>query len=224
MTGIHHYQYEKDQIRGNLNRYTRKAFFLIPAINNPRILDIGCGTGVPTLELAMLSNGEIDALDIDPQALKQLDAKLHQAGWTNRIRIINRSIAAIDFPDDRYDIVWSEGAVYAMGFKAMLKMVLRLLKRHGFLVLHDEKKDKKEKMGLISSSGFRLIGHFGLSEKCWWEEYYVPLERLISRYREEFHDDPQLSKLLDRDQAEIDLCRTGKRSFESFFVIMQKMG
>ena len=30
---------------------------------NPRILDIGCGLGMQTIELAMLSEGQIDALD-----------------------------------------------------------------------------------------------------------------------------------------------------------------
>ena len=54
-------------IRGNLNKYTRKAFEFLPKINKPRILDIGCGGGVPTTELANLSDGKIIALDNDPE-------------------------------------------------------------------------------------------------------------------------------------------------------------
>ena len=46
-------------------QYTRMAFESIPRIDNPRILDIGCGTGMPTLELAKLSNGKITGIDID---------------------------------------------------------------------------------------------------------------------------------------------------------------
>ena len=42
------------------NRYTRKAFRLLPKLAKPRILDIGCGTGIPALELARLREGEIN--------------------------------------------------------------------------------------------------------------------------------------------------------------------
>ena len=53
-----------DQLRLTFLKYTKKAFEMLPQINKPRILDIGCGSGVPTLELARLSNGEIIGIDI----------------------------------------------------------------------------------------------------------------------------------------------------------------
>jgi hypothetical protein len=61
MPALQLYRVEKDKIRGNLNHFTRKAYHMVRGINKPRILENGCGTGVPTLELAMISNGEIDA-------------------------------------------------------------------------------------------------------------------------------------------------------------------
>ncbi|MBU7032610.1 MAG: class I SAM-dependent methyltransferase, partial [Theionarchaea archaeon] len=42
---------------------------MLPALDNPHILDIGCGTGEPTLELARLSEGIITAVDINQRAL-----------------------------------------------------------------------------------------------------------------------------------------------------------
>jgi 2-polyprenyl-3-methyl-5-hydroxy-6-metoxy-1,4-benzoquinol methylase len=39
---------DRDSLRTNLNEYTRKAFQLIPRMEKPRILDVGCGSGVPT--------------------------------------------------------------------------------------------------------------------------------------------------------------------------------
>ena len=47
----------KDKIRKRLLKYTRKAFHILPQMNKPRILDVGCGSGIPTLELARLSQG-----------------------------------------------------------------------------------------------------------------------------------------------------------------------
>ena len=46
------------------NASTRRAFKSIPTLpKQPLILDIGCGTGVQTIELAKISHGKIIALD-----------------------------------------------------------------------------------------------------------------------------------------------------------------
>ena len=66
---------KKDLVREHLNKYTRKAFQVLPKINNPTILDIGCGSGIPTLELARLSHGEILGIDIDQPALDKFTKK-----------------------------------------------------------------------------------------------------------------------------------------------------
>ena len=63
MTGDERFQQQKDQIRESLLKYTRKAFGMLPQMDRPRILDIGCGSGIPTMELAKLSQGEITGID-----------------------------------------------------------------------------------------------------------------------------------------------------------------
>ncbi|MCK5581393.1 MAG: class I SAM-dependent methyltransferase, partial [Candidatus Omnitrophica bacterium] len=46
------------------NESTRRAFDAIPKLSEqPLILDIGCGPGMQTLELAKISKGKITALD-----------------------------------------------------------------------------------------------------------------------------------------------------------------
>ena len=53
---------------------------------NPRILDIGCGPGMQTIELAKLSDGHIDALDNHQPFLGQLDLKIKKEGLTKKIK------------------------------------------------------------------------------------------------------------------------------------------
>ena len=69
-------QIEKDSLRKHLLKYTRKAFRMLPQLNKPRILDMGYGSGVPTLELARLSKGEITGIDIDQRSLYRLNIDL----------------------------------------------------------------------------------------------------------------------------------------------------
>ena len=79
MAGDERFQMEKDRIRKRFLKYTGRAFRILPQINKPRILDIGCGSGVPTLELARLSHGEVMAIDIDQPALDKFARKIKEA-------------------------------------------------------------------------------------------------------------------------------------------------
>ena len=72
VTGEEQFQIQKDKIRKRLMKYTRKAFQMLPKMYEPRILDVGCGSGVPTLELARLSKGEIIGIDIAQNSLNRL--------------------------------------------------------------------------------------------------------------------------------------------------------
>lgn len=66
------------EIHGELSRgssarltFTRKAFQMLPKLDKPKILDVGCGQGGPTLELARISGGQVTGLDIDQSSLDE---------------------------------------------------------------------------------------------------------------------------------------------------------
>ena len=37
-------QIDKELLREGLSKYTRKAFHMLPELDKPRILDVGCGS------------------------------------------------------------------------------------------------------------------------------------------------------------------------------------
>ena len=223
MSNLNLYRIEKDHIRENLNKYTRKAFTLLPKYNNPNILDIGCGTGVPTIELAKISNGQIIGIDINETSLNMLKRKIKELKLSNQVKVIKDSILNMDFPKESFDIIWSEGSVFVAGFENSIKRWYRFLKPDGFLVIHDENNDKNKKLGLIKKYGYLLIGQFEITDKLWWLEYYTPLELLIQKFRHNYPNDSELNNELNKDQIEIDKCKTNSIVFSSFFVIMQKV-
>ncbi|MHA1488023.1 MAG: class I SAM-dependent methyltransferase, partial [Promethearchaeota archaeon] len=127
-----------DHFRKVFNKYTIEAFRKLPKLEKPRILDIGCGSGVPTMELAKLSDGEVIGIDIDQESLDRLSRKIEQKGLTNRVKAIKCSLINIKFPDNSFDIIWAEGSITSLGVEKSLRGWNRILKPKGFMVIHDE--------------------------------------------------------------------------------------
>jgi ubiquinone/menaquinone biosynthesis C-methylase UbiE len=69
MSNLFLYRIEKDHRRENLNKFTQKVFKLLPKFKKPHILDVGCGTGVSTIELTKISNGHVLGIDVDVTSL-----------------------------------------------------------------------------------------------------------------------------------------------------------
>jgi len=212
----------KDKIRKRLLKYTRKAFRMLPEMDRPRILDIGCGSGISTLELARLSQGEIVAIDIDQPALDKFDIRIRQAGLTDRIRSVNCSMFDMDFPNESFDIIWSEGSIYAIGFERGLREWKRFLKPAGFIMVHDEQGNVKEKLEQISNCGYELLGYFILSTETWWTEYFAPLEKWIAEYGIRYTDNPKILEDLHQAQVELDMFNKNPERNSSVCFVMKK--
>jgi ubiquinone/menaquinone biosynthesis C-methylase UbiE len=211
-----------DQLREKFNKYTRRAFEILPRLEKPCILDIGCGTGVPTMELARLSDGQIIGIDTDQSRLDAFAKKIDKAGLTKKIKVIQCSMLNMEFPDESFDIIWAEGAMWITGFERCLREWRRFIKPHGFLVAHDEIGEINKKQKLIAESGYTLLDKFILPQNVWWKEYYGPLEQQIRELRMKYHDDPRALRMLDREQNEVKEFKRNPRYHGSVFFIMQK--
>ena len=215
-------QVYKDHLRKGLVKYTRRAFQVLSKRPILRILDIGCGSGIPTMELAKLSDGEIIAIDINKAVLDRLANKVKKAGLTNRVKIEKCSMLNMDFADESFDVIWAEGSINVIGFERGLKEWRRFLRTGGFLVVHDDISNLTEKREQISQCGYELIGHFVLSEDIWWDEYYAPLEKKCNELRAKHADDLEVIALLDGDQREVDAFKKNPELNSSVFFIMKK--
>ena len=212
----------KDKIRKRLLKYTRKAFHILPQMNKPRILDVGCGSGIPTLELARLSQGEVIGIDIDQPALDKFYRRIEDARLAERVQAENCSMFDMNFPDESFDIVWSEGSIYAIGFERGLREWKRLLKTGGSMVVHDEQGNVREKLEQIANCGYDLKGYFILSEETWWTEYFAPLEKLVNETRTKYPYDQSVLEEIQQAQVELDMYKKYPERNSSVSFVMKK--
>jgi ubiquinone/menaquinone biosynthesis C-methylase UbiE len=226
------------------NESTRRAFNFIPRQSKqPFILDIGCGPGVQTLELARISNGKIIAIDNHQAFLDKLMKTAKQEGLVENINLINMSMLDMDFDDNTFDIIWSEGALYIMGFQNGIKRCHQLLKNNGFLAVtelvyltHDppallaeyfeneypDIKDVKSNIDLIQNEGFDLISNFTLPESAWLNSYYQPIEEELPRLYSKYQGNNIALSVFDGFRKEIDLYKKYSRFYGYEFFIMEK--
>lgn len=206
-----------DRLRRNLLIYTARAYELLPKIDKPEILDLGCGTGLPTLELAALSNGTIVGIDKDSRALEILETKIRKQGLEKRVRTINCMIEEMPFAVESFDIIWAEGSIARLGFSGALKLLRRYLKSSGFLVVHDDAAAYIKKIDSIAAEKFTLYGFFLLPENVWWNEFYRHLDAELTTAGAAAPP-YDLASLL----KELESFKRGPRRFSSAFFLMKK--
>ena len=213
---------KRDQLRKRFIKYTKQAFQTLPVIDNPYILDIGCGSGIPTIELAKMSKGRIIGIDTDQHLLDILAKRIKEEGLSKQVEIKKCSLFDIDFPEETFDIIWAEGSIWIIGFRKGLQVWNPLLKPKGFLVIHDSIRTFSNELDVSSKLGYRLVNHFELPEDAWLKQYCEPLEKIIKEQREKAKDNFTLKKLLDEYQNEVNIIRKNPKDNMSAFYIFQK--
>jgi ubiquinone/menaquinone biosynthesis C-methylase UbiE len=214
---------KRDQLRRRFIKYTKQAFQTLPLIENPYILDIGCGSGIPAVELAKMSKGRIMAIDTDQHLLDILAKRIKEEGLSIQIELKNCSLFDIEFPEETFDIIWAEGSIWIIGFKKGLQAWNRLLKPKGFLVVHDSTRTFSNAFDVSSKLGYRLVNHFELPKDAWLKEYCEPLEKIIKEQREKAKDNFTLRQFLDKIKNEVDIIRKDPKGSMSAFFIFQKL-
>jgi len=203
-------------------KYTIEAFNSLPKIDNPRILDVGCGTGQPSLELYKLSDGEVYAIDIDEDALNKFKLKIKQNGLSDRLKVYNNSIYKTQFDDEMFDIIWEEGVFHLLKIKKALNECRRVLKLNGFMVSGETAVWKGKNLKNFPKYGFKLVKEIRWEKGCWWTDYYAPLENRIIMLKNKYGNIENI-KQIRRHLDEIEMVKKNINAFDCTTYIMQKI-
>lgn len=160
-----------------------------------RIVDLGCGTGGQTMILAQNAPGQITGIDLFPDFINRFNQNATKLNLQERVGGIVGSMDSLTFQEEELDLIWSEGAIYNIGFVRGLTEWRKFLKSGGFLAVTEASWFTNErpaeieqfwmdaypeidtipnKMTQMQNAGYVPVASFILPENCWTENFYVP--------------------------------------------------
>ena len=209
----------------------------------PVILDLGCGVGAQTLQLAELTSGSVVAVDSHAPFIKRLRAAVADRGLSQRISAFIGDMACPEQPLENFDLIWSEGALYSIGLRNALNICHGLLCSGGYLAFTDavwRKEDPPSEVkasfdqdyptmgwleddaAAIQASGFELVGHFTLPDEAWWSNFYTPMEARIEELRGKYAGDIEALSILEQLSEEPEMHRRHSEFYAYEFFVARR--
>lgn len=211
--------------------------------DRPAVLDLGCGVGGQTLQLAELTAGPIVAIDSHAPSIERLKAAVAGRGLSHRVTALVGDMANPGLPLGAFDLVWSEGALYNIGLRHALRVCHGLLRPGGYLAFTDAiwRKENpppavkagfdldypsmgwlEDDVAAIEDCAFELIGHFTLPDEAWWDDFYTPMETRIAALRGKYAGDAEALAILDRLAEEPEMHRRHSDCYAYEFFVARR--
>jgi len=221
---------------------TREALARLPPLPEaPRVADFGCGPGRSALVLAAELGVRVLALDLHPPFVAALRSAARARRLAGLIDARVGDMAAPGLDPGSLDLIWSEGAIYLLGFARGLRRWRPLLAPGGLIAvselswLADARPAAAEEfwraaypgMATIEDNvararraGFEVLDQFTLPPAAWWDEYYRPLQARIARLRA--GADADLASAIAATEREIELFARHGDSYGYVFYLLRR--
>ncbi|PJE80110.1 Demethylrebeccamycin-D-glucose O-methyltransferase [invertebrate metagenome] len=213
---------------------------------NPlKIADVGCGTGAAAMDLAKSLNSTIHAVDFLPEFIDELKNRIESEHLDQKILATVGNMEDLPFEEASFDVLWSEGAVYNMGFEKGIGEWRKFLKPSGKLVVSEltwltyhrpeaitehwereypEVATAAEKIAQLEKHGYKLLGYFPLREHCWTDNYYQPLQQRFESFVAECGDQSASAlSIVEEHKKEIQLYTQFKDFFSYGVYVAEKV-
>lgn len=206
----------------------------------PRIADLGCGAGIASLMLARHFDCAVKAVDFSEDFLHQLSHSADEQGLGHLVQPLCGDMANLDWPEASIDLLWSEGAAYAIGFANALQAWRPLIASGGIAVISElsyfgavapeQLRDRMQNIypdikteacnqQLIGKYGFELLETTRLPAQAWWDNYYDPLQVNVEVFRSS--SDPVMQQVVSDTEAEMEFFRLHADSCGYSFYVMR---
>ena len=224
---------------------TMKALSFVENLTEQsRIADIGCGTGGQTMVLAEHAPGQITGLDLFPDFVDLFNRNAERCNLQSRVKGVVGSMEELPFQEEELDLIWSEGAIYNIGFERGLNEWRKFLKAGGYIAVtevswftnerpaeindfwtdaYPEINTIPNKVGQMQNAGYVPVATFILPENCWMEHFYVPQEEAQEKFLKKYAGNQTAEELIANQRHEMKLYNKYKEFYGYVFYIGKKI-
>ena len=150
---------------------------------------------------------------------------------------------SLTFNEKSFDVIWSEGAIYNIGFEKGLSLWRKYLKDNGYIAVseiswltdtrpeeieqywvnaYSEIDTVKNKLAVIDKCGYEIVSHFALDDKCWIDNYYQPLIDNSEAFLKKYNYADEVKDFLEQGKIEADMYNRFKDYYSYVFYIARK--
>jgi len=224
---------------------TLKALgFIENLTDKSNIVDIGCGTGGQTIVLAQNTAGNITGIDLFPDFINQLNQNARRRNLQNRVKGIIGNMEELPFKNEEFDLIWSEGAIYNIGFECGLNEWRKFLKTGGYIAVteaswftaerpaeiqefwqtaYPEIDTIPNKVAQMQKAGYIPVATFVLPENCWTEHFYEPLVSVQETFLKKHAGNKTAEEFIVSERHEATLYNKYKEYYGYVFYIGKKI-
>ena len=188
--------------------------------------------------------GILDGVTTNPSLIAK-EGHEHADRIRQICEIVAGDMTALPYLPQSFDLIWSEGAAYVMGFAAAFNAWRALLKPAGCIAVSElvwlvpdppseaaaffadeypAMTDVETNLGAIRSCGYDVLGHFTLPDDAWWQNYYTPLEEKLPALIDRYAGDEEALAVIDMTRREIEMRRHFGQSYGYQFFVAEKAG
>jgi len=224
---------------------TIKALSFIDNLSNQSLIaDIGCGSGGQTMVLAQHTPGNITGIDLFPVFIDLFNRNAENLDLQGRVNGQVYSMDNLPFREGELDLMWSEGAIYNIGFEHGLNEWKKFLKTGGYIAVSEVSWFTNErpaeidefwmdaypeidtihnKVGQMQAAGYIPVATFVLPESCWTEHFYIPQEAAQNVFLEKHVGNGAAFDFIENQRYEQRLYEKYKEYYGYVFYIGKKL-
>jgi len=224
---------------------TIKALSFIDNLHDgSNIVDLGCGTGGQTIVLAQNTPGNITGIDVFTGFIDKLNDNALKLNIQARVKGVIGSMDNLDFGPNELDLIWSEGAIYNIGFEKGMNYWSKFLKKGGYVAVTEatwltEERPKEifdfwneaypeidtipKKIAQMQKAGYVVIASFILPDNCWIDNYFLPEITAQKLFLEKHKNNRSAEEFVEYQKRGAELYRKYKDYYGYVFYIGKKM-
>ncbi|WP_292010047.1 class I SAM-dependent methyltransferase [Chryseobacterium sp.] len=224
---------------------TLKALSFIDNLTDQSLIaDIGCGTGGQTIVLTQNAPGHITGFDLFPPFIDRFNENARKLNLQDRMKGIVRSMDNFPFQNEELDLIWSEGAIYNIGFERGLTEWRKFLKPGGYIAVTEsswftekrpieienycmphfpEMNTISNKVAQIQRAGYMPVATFILPTNCWTDHYFTPLIKAQEIFLEKYAGNKAAEDFIALQRLDAEIYHKYKEFYGYVFYIAKKI-